>query len=168
MLKFRSNFIILLRLHTWSWMFWLDLFEHSYMAIIFKKSYRYLHSIYLKKGFYLPQSFIFLNVTSAIFNILWFQWSCNNRKKGHNDNTNLSNLSFVKRMKHDRCSNLAIIKSQILIHTFSFSLRIHLTFGATTTGFPAKWRLRNEHRNSILMTCHYLDLGQNCASDVSY
>ena len=128
MLKFRSNFIILLRLHAWSWMLWLDLFEHSYMAIIFKKRYRYLHSIYLKKGFYLPQSFIFLNVTSAIFNILWFQWSCNNRKKGHNDNTNLSNLSFVKRMKHDRCSSLAIIKSQILIHTCSFSLRIHLTF----------------------------------------
>ena len=91
----------LLRLHTWSWMLWLDLFEHSYMAIILKKSYRYLHSIFLKKGFYLPQSFIFLNVTSAIFNILWFQWSCNNRKKGHNDNTNLSNLSFVKRMKHE-------------------------------------------------------------------
>ena len=26
-----------------------------------------------------------------------------------------------------------------------------------TTGFPAKWRLRNEHRNSILMTCHFPD-----------
>ena len=32
-----------------------------------------------------------------------------------------------------------------------------------TTGFLAKWRLRNERRNSILMTCHYLDLGS--ASD---
>ena len=24
--------------------------------------------------------------------------------------------------------------------------------------FPSKWRLRNEHRNSILMTCHYPDM----------
>ena len=33
------------------------------------------------------------------------------------------------------------------------------TFGDATTGFPAKWRLRNEHRNSTLMTRHYPDLG---------
>ena len=32
-----------------------------------------------------------------------------------------------------------------------------------TTGFSAKWRLRNECRNSILMTRHYPDLGS--ASD---
>ena len=32
-----------------------------------------------------------------------------------------------------------------------------------TTGFAAKWRLRNERRNSILMTRHYPDLGS--ASD---
>ena len=162
MLRFRSNFI-LLRLHEAGCSGWICL--NTAIWLILKKSY--LHSIYLTKGSYLPQSFIFLNVTSAIFNILWFQWSCNNRKKGHNDNTNLSNLSFVKRMKHDRCSSLAIIKSQILIHTCSFSMRIHLTFGAATTGFPAKWRLRNKRRNSILMTRHYPDLGQNCASDMS-
>ena len=34
------------------------------------------------------------------------------------------------------------------------------TFWAASTGFPAKWRLRNERRNSILMTCHYPDLGR--------
>ena len=39
------------------------------------------------------------------------------------------------------------------------SLRKQLTFGDATTGFPAKWRLRNERRNSILMTRHYSDLG---------
>ena len=33
------------------------------------------------------------------------------------------------------------------------------TFGDATTGFQAKWRLRNEHRNSTLMTRHYPDLG---------
>ena len=42
-------------------------------------------------------------------------------------------------------------------------LRKQPTFGNTTTGFPAKWRLSNEHRNSILMMCHYPDLGS--ASD---
>ena len=39
------------------------------------------------------------------------------------------------------------------------SLRKQPTFGDATTGFPAKWRLRNEHRNSILMMHHYPDLG---------
>ena len=39
------------------------------------------------------------------------------------------------------------------------SLRKQSTFGDATTGFPAKWRLRNDYRNSILMTSHYNDLG---------
>ena len=43
------------------------------------------------------------------------------------------------------------------------SLRKQLTFGNATTSFPAKWHLRNEGRNSILMTGHYPDLGN--ASD---
>ena len=47
-----------------------------------------------------------------------------------------------------------------------YSLRKQPTFGDATTDFPAKWRLRNERRNSILMTCHYPDLGS--ASDWSY
>ena len=42
------------------------------------------------------------------------------------------------------------------------SLRKQSTFGEATTGFPAKWRLRNESRNSILMTRHYPDLGSAC------
>ena len=45
------------------------------------------------------------------------------------------------------------------------SLRRQPTLGDATTGFPAKWRLRNERRNSILMTRHYTDLGS--ASDWS-
>ena len=44
------------------------------------------------------------------------------------------------------------------------SLRKQSTFGDTTTSFPAKRRLRNECRNSILMTHHYPDL--NRASDL--
>ena len=43
------------------------------------------------------------------------------------------------------------------------SLRKQPTFGYAATGFPAKWRLRNERRNSILMTRHYPDVGS--ASD---
>ena len=39
------------------------------------------------------------------------------------------------------------------------SLRKQPTFGDATTGFSAKWRLRNERRNSMLMTCHCPDLG---------
>ena len=48
---------------------------------------------------------------------------------------------------------------------FICSLRKQPTFGDATTDFPAIWRLRNENRNSILMTCHYPDLGS--ASDWS-
>ena len=36
-------------------------------------------------------------------------------------------------------------------------------FDDASTGFPANWCLRNERRNSILMTRHYPDPG--CASD---
>ena len=39
------------------------------------------------------------------------------------------------------------------------SLRKQPTFCAASTGFPAKWRLRNERGDSILITRYYLDLG---------
>ena len=45
------------------------------------------------------------------------------------------------------------------------SLRKQPTFGHATTGFPANWRLRNERRNSILMTRHYPDPGIRSAPD---
>ena len=44
-----------------------------------------------------------------------------------------------------------------------FSLTKQPTFQDATTGFPAKWRLGNKRRNSILMTRHYPDLSS--ASD---
>ena len=47
----------------------------------------------------------------------------------------------------------------------SADLRKKPTFGDATTGFPAKWRLRNGRRNSILIKCRYPDLGS--ASDRS-
>ena len=45
------------------------------------------------------------------------------------------------------------------------SLRKQPTFCDVTTGFSAKWRLRNKRRNYVLMTHHYPDLGS--ASDWS-
>ena len=58
------------------------------------------------------------------------------------------------------CRNFS--NSGILI-TLHGSLRKQQTLGDTITGFPANWRLRNERRNSILMTRHYPDL--DSASD---
>ena len=37
-------------------------------------------------------------------------------------------------------------------------LRKQPTFRDASNSFPAKWRPRNERRNSILMTCHFPDL----------
>ena len=45
------------------------------------------------------------------------------------------------------------------------SLRKQPAFRDATTGFSTKWRLKNEHRNSVLMKGHYRDLGS--ASDWS-
>jgi len=60
--------------------------------------------------------------------------------------------------------------TRILIRSFRItydwtihSLRKQPAFGDTTTGFPKKWRLRNERRSSIVTTRRYLDLGS--ASD---
>ena len=39
------------------------------------------------------------------------------------------------------------------------SLRKQPTFRDASTGFPAKWRLRNERRDSILITRYYPDVG---------
>ena len=73
----------------------------------------------------------------------------------------LEMLLLSLRALHD---TLMILKSLSILFGMKFlSLRKQLTFGDATTGFPAKWRLRNEHRNFILMTCHYPDLSS--ASD---
>ena len=61
--------------------------------------------------------------------------------------------------------SIVLWKTATLSYCLISSLRKQPTFGDATTGFPAKWRLRNERRNSILMTRHYADLGS--ASDWS-
>ena len=52
----------------------------------------------------------------------------------------------------------------------TFSLRKQPTFGDATTCFPAKWRLRNEHKNSVLMTRQSPDLGSasDCLNQISH
>ena len=58
------------------------------------------------------------------------------------------------------------IKNQPPTQEFLSNLRKQPTFGNTTTGFPAKWHLRNKRRNSILMMINYPDLVS--ASDWSW
>ena len=55
--------------------------------------------------------------------------------------------------------SIVLWKTATLSYCLISSLRKQPTFGDATTGFPAKWRLRNERRNSILMTRHYPDNG---------
>ena len=62
-------------------------------------------------------------------------------------------LTFPSCRKHNKLS-------------YHYSLRKQPTFRDAPTVFPAKWRLKNESRNSILMTFHYPNLGG--ASDWSY
>ena len=50
-------------------------------------------------------------------------------------------------------------REKLRVEIVETSLRKELPFRDATSGFPAKWRLRKERRNSIQMTCHYLDLG---------
>ena len=50
-------------------------------------------------------------------------------------------------------------KSKIKVTNRSSSLRKKPTLRDAIAVFHAKWRLRNDRRNSILMTCHYPDLG---------
>ena len=58
-----------------------------------------------------------------------------------------------------------VTSCETTLFTICTSLRKQPISGDATTGFPAKWRPRNQRRSSILMTCHYPDLGS--ASDWS-
>ena len=70
--------------------------------------------------------------------------------------------NFITQKREQSCTS--VFNGQYLCD-FNGSLSKQLTFCDTTSSFPAKWRLRNERRNSILMTRHYPDLGS--ASDWS-
>ena len=51
----------------------------------------------------------------------------------------------------------------VRIAKLAISMGKQQTFRDPPTGFPTKWHLRNEHRNSILIMRHYPDL--DSASD---
>ena len=53
---------------------------------------------------------------------------------------------------------MSTILSEVYFSGAVYSLRKQQAFGDAITGFPAKWRLWNERRNSILMTRYYPDL----------
>ena len=84
----------------------------------------------------------------------------------HVDTLNVTSY-FIKSKKNTLSWN--DVKRDKYCQTFLFpiffprkslpSLRKQPPFHDVTTGSPAKWRLRNERRNSILMTRHYPDLG---------
>ena len=68
--------------------------------------------------------------------------------------------------------DIANIDISVFLFSFFFFVRIaklaislgkQQTFRDPPTGFPTKWHLRNEHRNSILTIRHYPDL--DSASD---
>ena len=76
----------------------------------------------------------------------------------------------LQRKKNKKLKNGLSENDESLIANFCLSeknsLRKQTKFRDATTGFPAKWLLRNERRNSILMTRHTPDMGS--ASDWSW
>ena len=65
--------------------------------------------------------------------------------------------------RHKENWNVSTCTTEELWGWWNVSLRKQPTFGDATTGFPTKWCLRNERRNSIPVTRHYPDL--DSASD---
>ena len=75
----------------------------------------------------------------------------------------LEDVSFCDRDRAFIKNNLFFLMKEKKREKSFPSLRKQPTFGYATTGFPTKLRLRNERRNSILMTRHYPELSR--ASD---
>ena len=86
------------------------------------------------------------------------EWNVSAERK--TDMSSLHNISNVN-SKH-RHQNTRLVPLAAASSAFT-SLRKQPTFCDATTGFPAKWCLRNKPRKSILMTrhyrCHYSHLG---------
>ena len=99
------------------------------------------------------------------FHVIVMQWRQRNIQKS---TMQLNLLNLLVFLTFSLRSHRWILKSLIcegtIIHLlylslYGDSLRKQPTFGDTTTGFHAKWHLRNERWNSILMMRHYPDLG---------
>ena len=119
-------------------------------------------------------TYAMLNIEFMIFKvqIIWMSWFdpiryLPNTKKiqyGGQWNNDVISYCCIEIARLDT-NTLATSRSQNNCLKCTSSLRKQPTFGDATTGFPAKRRLTKERRNSILMTCHYPDLGS--ASDWS-
>ena len=81
-------------------------------------------------------------------------WGCTG---GETLRAGLGTVLFKKTSQLYKLSLFAPLRKSTL------SLRKQLSFCEASTGFPMKWFLRNNHRNSIMMMCHDSDLGN--ASD---
>ena len=94
-------------------------------------------------------------------------WRANQKKKKMKKQTNKTKQNTWQHQQTRISNTIHVIITKYYkphyIALSSNSLRKLPTFGDATTCLPAKWRLRNERRNSILMTRHYPDLGS--ASD---
>ena len=80
----------------------------------------------------------------------------------------LRHVNFVTKWNERNCLGIYLLDTlqsdrNLVFRTLLLNLRKQQTFRDAIPGFPAKWRLRNDQRNSILMTRHYPDLGS--ASD---
>ena len=102
---------------------------------------------------------MYRNTRGHIFKILFgvLKWRKKFLPKGmflsHIEVTIFFNVRFVFFFMEELELNLFISKFKGFYT--SVSLRKQPTFSDITTGFPVKWCLRNQRRNSILMTCHY-------------
>ena len=77
--------------------------------------------------------------------------------------TTKDRMLVIEECHNSRAVTIFIRGGNKMVSTALYSLRKQQTFCDATTGFPMKRHLRNKCRNSILMTCHYPDLGS--ASD---
>ena len=73
--------------------------------------------------------------------------SCANHDKENGKSLKYSD-AFVKLSCLERKGNVSVTEK------YRLTWKNRPTFRDATTGFPSKWRLRNEPRNSTLMTCH--------------
>ena len=145
--KIKSSIRIYKALPVWHW--WLGLF-HYFNRILFNTAIQTNAYSYFKESAPIPQVFFFFFRSSSKpsmgrwYVICWEQLALNRKKQQQQQPIHLSWFSHPGK---NYCS------------PFLYSLREQPTFSDAITGFAAKWRLRNERRNSILMTHHYPDLG---------
>ena len=111
-----------------------------------------------------------------------FRWSFSVKRKREKENKHIAPVSRHFRGLHSYrtqlltnqgARNLSVIlisnetiivlfllkSSSQFFGGFLLTLREQPTFLDATTCFPVKWRPRNDRGNSIMMTCHYPDLG---------